>query len=276
MEITAGPINPIILAMPITLALSGLLNGMHLYQHTDVNFDDLLSDLGERDKEATRRMIDSEWAVKDGLDLTDRSKVSLSFGIPLLKAHCSACKQVYPFNPEGSTGRFTFAPTYQVFVLGFQCQGCKRKRVVFMVTRAGDRLVLSGRSEIENMPVPDYIPNGQRRYYSGAVLAFNCNQVLPALFLLRTLIEQHMRAALGEVVDFTIGEELCAAYNVTLDETFKSQFASFADIYGKLSDALHRADENADLFKFELERIESHFDGKRTFERASKVNLEKK
>ena len=128
-----------------------------------------------------------------------------------------------------------------------------------MVARNGRKIQLVGRSEFENVKVPSSIPKEQKVFYSQALIAFNCGQVLPALFLLRTLIEQHMRAVTGRAE--LRGDELCDEYNKTLDADFKERFASFKEVYGKLSDAVHRADQNESLFQSELERVRLHFDG---------------
>ncbi len=246
----------------VTQALSTLLNEKHLYQHVLVPVDEYLSQLGEREGQTA---AGREWtAASEGRDFGP-----FVFQMPLLRAHCPECEQVLPFNPAGPAHTYNFSNTYQVFALPFQCQGCKGMPVVFVVTRDGNKLTLSGRSVIESMLVPDYMPKTQRKYYSGAKLAFNSNQILPALFLLRTLVEQYMLSVVPG--DYKAGEDLCAAYHAVLDEDFRARFPSFADIYAKLSDALHGAREDADLFESEIERIESHFDGKRTYERAAKA-----
>ena len=133
-----------------------------------------------------------------------------------------------------------------------------------MVTRDELRLTLSGRSVIEHIEVPAYIPKNLRRYYSGAVLAYNCNQVLPALFMLRTLIEQHMRSVAGD--GHKSGDALCDAYAKTLDDAFKKKFPSLGEAYDKVSDALHAAREDEKLFKEQRDRILPHFDALRLWQ----------
>jgi hypothetical protein len=257
----------------IMQALSNLLNFKHLYQHVDVPLNELLSRVAPTDTGLVSHMISHQWAAEDEVDYAGQAKFPHwprpRFGMPLLKTYCPECEEVFPFNPAAPTNTYTFSDTYQIFALPFQCQGCKGTPVVFVVTRDGNKLTLTGRSEIESVLVPDYIPKPQRKHYSGARLAFNCNQILPALFLLRTLIEQYMLSVVPG--DYKVGDDLYAAYNAKLGEDFKARFPSFADVYAKLSDALHEAREDTALFESEIERIESHFDGKRTYERAAKV-----
>ena len=107
--------------------------------------------------------------------------------------------------------------------LGFEDTGCRHE-----VNCRFTRLCLDLRLT-QSVIVPGYIPKPQWKHYSDAKLAFNCNQILPALFLLRTLVEQYTLFLVpGE---YKAGENLCAAYNATLDEDFKARFPSFADVY---------------------------------------------
>jgi len=194
----------------------------------------------------------------------------ICFSLLPVKTLCSVCEDVTAFNlwaqDEQSVRTITLeSRSQQVFTFTLQCQGCRSQVIVFMFRRTGRKILLVGRSEFENVEVPPSIPKEQKVYYSQAVIAFNCGQFLAALFLLRTLIEQHMRAV-TESAELR-GDELCDEYNKTLEEDFKGRFPSFKDVYGKLSEALHRADPNESLFKAELERINHHFEGKDLFAR---------
>jgi hypothetical protein len=96
-----------------------------------------------------------------------------------------------------------------------------------------------------------------------ALLAFNSDQVLPALFMLRTLIEQFLRSKVAG--DFKRGEDLSKAYKDTLPEGFKAQFPTLADSYESLSEALHSANADPDLFRIQLDKIDEHFDARRLY-----------
>jgi hypothetical protein len=109
---------------------------------------------------------------------------------------CGVRKSVESFNAwlghPASTIPVTRATEY-AFCIPVQCQACRTNVIVLLVHRKGDKLQLVGRSEFEEVEVPQYIPKAQTQFYSQALIALNSGQVLPALFLLRTLIEQHMR-----------------------------------------------------------------------------------
>lgn len=261
----------------VTQAISKLLNQKHLYQHVDVPVDEFLGSVAPMDTGLASHIISHEWATESEVDYSGQAASvphwpRPRFAMPSLRTYCPQCEEVFPFNPGEPTAKFTFSDTYQVFALSFQCQGCKGTPIVFVVTRKGKRLTLSGRSEFELVRVPKDVPKEQRRYYSDALVAFNCGQILPALFMLRTLIEQHMRSVVSG--DFETGEDLCAAYNATLNEHFKAWYPSFTDIYATLSDALHAAKADDGLFETEIKRIESHFEGKGSFDRAAGLKPE--
>jgi len=130
-----------------------------------------------------------------------------------------------------------------------------------MVSRRGLKIQLVGRSEFEDIKAPDYVNKRERKFYSGAVVAFNCGQILPALFMARTLIEQHMRRV-ADCSDINIrGDALCDLYNGKLAEDFVARFPSFKMIYRKLSAALHNADADEALFESQLQDICIHLQG---------------
>jgi hypothetical protein len=278
----------------ISRAFQELINTKHLYQSIEIDFGPAMAaearevwvrrvanEVDSRGR--ARRMISQEDVTRELLaeldtkdwvfrDLAESARI-VPFLLPPVKTLCSECDDVTSFNlwsnslasaqtmSLGSRGK-------QVFCLPLQCQACRSSVIVFMIARNGRKIQLVGRSEFENIKVPSSIPKEQKVFYSQALIAFNCGQILPALFLLRTLIEQHMRAVTGQT-DLR-GDELCDEYNETLDEDFKGRFPSFKDVYGKLSDVLHRADPNESLFKAELERIGHHFEGRDLFARIKK------
>jgi hypothetical protein len=195
------------------------------------------------------------------------------FSLPPFRLLCSVCHEVEAFNLWGEESfRQTISlgkPGEQVFWFPLQCQSCKDAVIVLLVRRIGRKITLVGRSEFEEVKVPQYIPKAQRGFYSQAVIAFQSNQALAALFLLRTLIEQHMRAATQNTE--LRGDELCETYASKLDKDLNSRFPSLKVVYGNLSDALHRADPDDALFESELKNVCLHFEAKELFEKTSKV-----
>ena len=194
--------------------------------------------------------------------------------VPMVKTYCThrECAGMWPHNwcpaswcpvPSAISG----ADLQQVFVLRYECQNCRGEPVTFLVQRDGLRLTLSGRAPIEEIEIPGYIPKQVRKFYRGAVLAFNCGANLPSLFMLRTTIEQHMRHAIGAGDTRLSGDELADAYAHTLDGDFRwSQ--SLKPVYSALSEAIHAArDNDAQLFETERQKVLAHFEAKEVFER---------
>lgn len=152
--------------------------------------------------------------------------------------------------------------TRQVFSIPVQSQACKKGEIVFLVTRSELKLTLTGRSDFEEVQPPAFIGKGVKRFYSQAVIAHQAGQSLAGVFLLRTLIEQHMRLIVQDSSKMR-GDELCDRYSDTLPENFRQQFPSLKEIYGKLSDAMHTAVAEPDFFEAQRVEIDRHFDALR-------------
>ena len=284
----------------IERALQELINTKHLYQSIEIDFEPVIS-ASAREAYLRRRpafrasalTISTGREVPSSLDSIKRELLTeldakgwmfetevavagakpIFFSLLPVKTLCSICEDITSFNLWRDSSAHALNMSLgsqgnQLFCLPLQCQGCRSGVIVFMVRRSGRKMQLVGRSEFEQVRVPAFVPKEQKGFYSQALIAFNCGQFLAALFLLRTLIEQHMRAVTGRVE--LRGDELCDEYNETLDEDFKGRFPSFKDVYRKLSDALHRADPNKTLFKSEIERISYHFEGRDLFARVKK------
>lgn len=163
----------------------------------------------------------------------------------------------------------------QIFVLQYECQNCKGEPVSYLVKRDGAKITLTGRSPIEKVNVPNFIPKNLRKYYRGALVAFNSGANLPAIFMLRTMVEQHMRSAVKAGAQRMTGEELAAAYSESLGQMFNSQFQSLRPVYAALSEAIHAAvDDKPEIFEAEHAKTLKHFEAKDAIERLS-VNFGK-
>jgi hypothetical protein len=90
-------------------------------------------------------------------------------------------------------------------------------------------------------------PGPQARSDSDAIVATNAGHTLASLFYLRTLIEQHMRSIVRRD-DRLRGDDLSTTYAKTLDKDIRSRLPSFAELYEKLSAALHAARDDDELF----------------------------
>jgi hypothetical protein len=148
----------------------------------------------------------------------------------------------------------------QSFVLSFLCQGCKLIPEVFLVRRVGAKLTLCGRSPIEHVEIQKFLPASARHYLASAMVARQSGQTLAGLFLLRTFIEQWLRLA-GATHQYA--DQVIDWYMSTLPEDFRQHYPSLRDIYGALSDAIHKADASAELFDKARTDIETHFDARR-------------
>lgn len=269
----------IIVPLAIQAAFQELLNTRHLYQSVNVKWEDIEPriergyPIGDNWINVAYEMLFRDPWIFENEEPPPSTRRVVRLSMPLISALCERCKRRQPHNPCGAKeSPFSLFPT-QVFCVPLQCQGCKSPAVVFLVTRRttpqGAKLQLTGRSNFERIEIPDFIPKRQEEFYSQAVVASNSGQALPALFMLRTLIEQYMRAETGN--EEARGDDLCSKYAELLDDDFKQRFPSLKDVYDKLSDALHRADASDALFKSEIQRIETHFHAKKVFEDANKL-----
>jgi hypothetical protein len=153
---------------------------------------------------------------------------------------------------------------FQMFFLAFQCQNCHSDPEAFIVRRSGFRLYLEGRSPIEEVRLPKYIPKKEAHFLSDAVVAFNAGKKLAGLFYLRTFLEQYARR-ITRLQGRTTGEEIMDAYATTLPVAHRDHMPSFRTLYEKLSEALHEARTDEALFESVRAEIDLHFDIRRVF-----------
>ena len=155
-------------------------------------------------------------------------------------------------------------PSFQLFLLSYQCQRCRSAPQAFLVRRHGWQLILEGRSPIEHIEVPAFIPKQEERHFRDSILAFNSGKTLAALFYLRTFIEQFARRQTGTTGRAT-GDELMEAYNRMLPPETRDQIPSLKEWYERLSAPIHSAEQPHDLFEQARAEIERHFDFRRLF-----------
>ncbi len=195
-------------------------------------------------------------------------QVSLFFSLPPVRLLCPVCDDIEAFNFWGNESAqqpiSLGSPGKQAFCFPLQCQRCKTAVIVLLVRRIGRKIMLTGRSEFEEVKAPSLIPKDQRKFYSQAIIAYQSGRALAGVFLLRTLIEQHMRAVTGNSAELG-GYDLCDSYAKSLPLDFKQQFPSLKEIYKKLSDAMHAAKADNVLFESQRSEIERHFDALRLF-----------
>ena len=269
------------LGQTIAEAVALLLSTKHLYQHVAVEAipKGLAGDPGAP-PHVERYVPEEELRVMWWPEVTDPRTGVLSgaaglpylrFEVPPVKLFCSVCARAEPYNPFRSLAHSqpyteSFSPhagaheMVQVFVFHYQCQSCRGTPETFLIRRDGLKLTLCGRSPIEHVHVPDFIPKKQRRFYSDAIVAYQCKHTLEALFMLRTLVEQFAcERSPGE----TLADRAIDAYMGRLPGDLSDRLPSLRKLYEDLSTAIHAARADVKLFEQVLKDLNAHFDIRR-------------
>ncbi|CAN7536562.1 hypothetical protein LJR130_003772 [Variovorax sp. LjRoot130] len=281
------------LPIAVRQAVRTLLEKKHLYQSQAVDIAGVVKrhtvPSGPHElvlADAIRDVDTWPWVVNDDNPLTvmasavkasNDSQKSVLWVAPDIKTYCPQCDRVEPFNSVSATNFLNRADAYaggirgvQVFVLSYLCQSCKSIPQVFLIRKNGTKLTLCGRAPMEHVDTPKTIPDSVAKYYSGAMIAFQSGQTLAALFLLRTLCEQWalLHAQPGDFADAAI-----EAYMATLPLNFKGSFPSIKALYSDLSEALHAARADDQLFAASAEVIRDHFEARKLFKLALPVTV---
>jgi hypothetical protein len=153
---------------------------------------------------------------------------------------------------------------FQLFLLLYQCQVCHGAPEAFLIRRQGWQLILEGRSPMEYAEVAAFIPKVERPFFRDAVVAMHGGKTLAALFYLRTFLEQFARRQTG-ISGRSTGEEMMDAYTKRLPASLRDQMPSLGEWYERLSEAVHEARQDEELFEKAKAAIENHFDIRRVF-----------
>ena len=159
--------------------------------------------------------------------------------------------------------KIQFPNNFQLLALVFLCQRCEFLPTAFIVKRTGLDLFLEGRSPIEHVELPSFIPKEEHKWFRDGVIAFQTGKILAALFYLRTFIEQFARRKTNTLGEKKTGDEIMSAYAETIPKNLRDTMPSLAEWYDKLSAAVHTATEDAALYGSAREKIEEHFDIRR-------------
>jgi hypothetical protein len=266
-----------------------LLETKHLYQKVSIQPTAIITQLKEKlggDKEYYLGKIQE--GLRQRLNLTERPTFTgdtLDLWLPVknIKLFCERCDAREAFRPilhsditfqvhtkhktQKLLGtepfKIQFPDNLQLFALVYQCQRCEFLPTAFIVRRAGTDLFLEGRSPIEHVELPKFIPKEEQKWFRDAVVAFQTGKVLAALFYLRTFIEQFARRKTNTLGDKKTGDEILSAYAETISKNLRDTMPSLAEWYDKLSAAIHIAKEDEALFATAQEKIEEHFDIRR-------------
>jgi hypothetical protein len=266
-----------------------LLETKHLYQKVDLNPKGFATELSLQ-IHPNHQSYFSAWMAHDipkrafvlEPQLTPAENYaaqSIRLKLPNLSLFCKICDRREAFAPvwhtdlvgeirmeinSGKTKDIEFLDDIQMFSLMYQCQLCLGIPENFLVRREGWNLSLEGRSPMERIEVPGYLPKIESKLYRDAVIAFNSGKTLAALFYLRTFVEQFARRITGTTGKAT-GDEILDAYYEKLEPKHADQMPSLREWYDKLSEAVHSASEDATLFENAKSEIEKHFDFRRIF-----------
>jgi hypothetical protein len=283
--------------------LKAVLETKHLYQKAEIRPDELIKKMVDPIKDATRKERLQKWCnetltnerfvlAQEQLYLANRTtgenEPLLTLRVPNVSLFCKKCGRREAFAPMWSTDatnevrkrgnvgeKWVAMPaTFQLFLVVYQCQRCLGTPEGFLVRREGWNLSLHGRSPMELVEIPKYIPDGESQHYRDCVIAFNSGKVLAALFYLRTFIEQFGRRVTGMAGRAT-GEEIFDAYSPTLPDNLRSQMPSLREWYDKISEALHTAKEDPALFAAAKAAIEKHFEIRKVFNLSEKTPVAK-
>jgi hypothetical protein len=266
-----------------------LLETKHLYQKVSISFDEIVS--------VGRKRVFS--GVQDRFDirLRDLPKSILLSEVHVhalerpgqiidllliiatnIKIYCEKCSRIEAFKPIWWTeaanelhkpsyreNRIKLPITVQMWLITYQCQSCLGLPQGMLVRRNGWNFYLEGRSPIEYVEVPQYIPKAEVNWFRDALIAKNTGKTLAALFYLRTFIEQFARRQTSIDGRMT-GTEIMEKYSDLLPMQHRSSIPSLKEWYEKLSESIHGAKEDSVLFESARREIERHFDIRRVFQ----------
>lgn len=221
----------------------------------------------------------SSFAMEGGRLATVNGYIAIEPPSPI-KLFCSQCKDVEPYNFIGvnlvidnlSNFKEKKVETLtQLFVLTYQCQSCRGLPETFLIRRKGVKISLHGKSPIEQFPVNKIIPKNQNKFFSDSRIAFNSGQVLAAIFLIRTFVEQFIRE---KAQDYKSREMdiLFEQYSNKLPEDFNSRFPSLKSVYDRLSEDIHSANASEETYNNAKDDIENHFDALRLYEKYNLID----
>ena len=260
----------------ITESLRALLETRHLYQSVRVDHDSELEEtiletlVPKAEKPGPHKVArilfnkvvkeEWEWQASLPMDLRDPP---LLLEPPDVKLYCTECQRREPFNHQ-ATHTLVRHPGTQVWAMVYVCQSCKGVPEVFLVRRDNLKLTLTGRAPIEDVALPRGVPKQVAKFLVAARLAFRSRQILPALFMLRTVIEQWARFATCSKA--TSADKLMDEYMARLPTKVASSFPSMRRLYDQLSDSLHLAEESEELYVRAEAEIVQHFEALRVYE----------
>jgi hypothetical protein len=269
-----------------------LLEQKHLYQNVSVDPEPIQKEVLGRSignirtaLEATirRLLVDrlrpsTTEQFATAADNIRQEYIEIMLVLPSVRWYCTACKERSVFRPiwhqdlanesvKLATHQGLEFPTRellsnQTFVVAFQCQHCKGLPETILIRREGWKFYLEGRSPMEHLDLPKYIPKAEAHLFRDALIAANAGKRLAAVFYLRCFIEQFARRQSGLLKLKKTGDEIMDAYAKILPDDKRSHLPSLKHLYDALSVPIHAADEQMAEQIFENAKTDSehHFE----------------
>ena len=171
------------------------------------------------------------------------------FAPETVSTDCATCKgEITPHNPIKviTDGIFQYDGKDQTIVFIYKCQKCKKAPLVFLVRRQGFKLQLVGRNHVSRPTLPASFPKEQESLFLEAETAFRTGSHLASVCLLRVALEQYMRRVIG-LSSACSGDQLWEFYKQRLPTDFPfGRVCNLGEIYGQLSEVMHRPDSLKD------------------------------
>ena len=257
----------------VTTAIKTLIEDKHLYQSVTVPPTDSYVSIKSDKTQVTEQLTSVTDAMNSGwaTEAVHPAANPIHLVVPDIKVYCIRCRRIEAYNSVfvleifAKIGKRNFERDNmeQAFLLAYQCQSCKQTPELFLVRRRGLKLTNEGRSPIEHVSVPSFIPSSVERFFGGATVAHQSGQTLAGVFLLRTLLEQWARAASGSKNEQA--DQVMDDYMAALPDDFKNRFPSMRTLYGELSVDIHTATGSVELFEKARAQIIQRFDARRMF-----------
>lgn len=273
----------------LTKSYKELIETKHLYQSATIEFESHCAALLAKvtlacDKESFARYVTTAYHTSLFLSEEQQYGVDPSFGsnystlglvLDNVKLFCSVCKAVETFSPASysdimsdrlnpNSRIVSYPPEFQIFAISYQCETCKKLPVAFLIRRKEWKLTIEGRSPIETVVLPSFIPKIESRLLTGAVVAHQTGNPLAGLFYLRSFIEQFARRQTG-IKGKQTGKKILDAYQALIPKKQRDQMPSLRSWYDKLSAPIHTAKEESAVFEEAKAAIIEHFDFRRAF-----------
>jgi hypothetical protein len=278
-----------------------LFEEKHLYQKVEVDpthvLDEVMNRVAVHMSAAVRqeigRILANRLTPSTGVNLVlvqfgTHQRYDAVLAIPNVRLFCTHCKERNVFAPAwfedvsnqllqpGRKESFRTSADillHQLFFIAMQCQHCKGLPEGFILRRDLWKFSLDGRSPIEHIAVPSFIPKAESDLFRDALIGRFTGKNLAGVFYLRAFIEQFARRQTNLKGVRKTGDEIMDAYAKTIPETQRLMLPSLKDWYDRLSEPLHNADEEgaAAVFDDGRNEIERHFDIRRALRIAEKV-----